>query len=58
MSAEYVAEILADYIASRQDGDVLDEACEDVRSGGFFFDAYVKGNQYEVLVTQINGGAS
>ena len=56
MSAEYVAEKIAEMITDDDWALEIDEPTEDVKSGGFFFDMTVKGRHYEVLVTEFNGG--
>lgn len=54
MSAEYATERLMDALAEIPAFQLHDsEPCEDLRSGGQFFEFSLRGKTYEVLVTQV-----
>ena len=55
MSAEYVADRLMDSLPNGFDLNDS-EPCEDLRTGGFFFDIEVEGKEYEVLVVEVRRG--
>jgi hypothetical protein len=55
VSAEYLAEKIAEMIQDDTWAQEISDVEEDVRSGGAFFDLTTKGRHYEVVVTEWRG---